>query len=151
MKQPEGFVDETNPSKVCRLKKSLYGLKQSARCWNQVIDRYLKSSGYIQSDADPCIYYKRKTIDGKQITVIIAVYVDDTIICSNDTVTLKTEKKNLSDQFEMDDRGELDYILGIVDIGWYWLVLMVLFFGIGWYCYILVYIGCFLLLLVSIV
>ena len=113
MKQPEGFVDETNPSKVCRLKKSLYGLKQSARCWNQVIDRYLKSSGYIQSDADSCIYYKRKTIDGKQITVIIAVYVDDTIICSNDTVTLKTEKKNLSDQFEMDDRGELHYILGM--------------------------------------
>ena len=113
MKQPEGFVDEINPSKVCRLKKSLYGLKQSARCWNQVIDKYLKSSGYIQSDADACIYYKHKTINGKKIIVIIAVYVDDTIICSNDTATLKSEKKNLSDQFEMDDRGELHYILGM--------------------------------------
>ena len=113
MKQPEGFIDEKYPNKVCLLKKSLYGLKQSARCWNQVIDNYLKSSSYIQSDADPCIYYKCENINGKRIIVIMVVYVDDTIICSNDTATLQAEKKKLCERFEMDDRGELHHILGM--------------------------------------
>ena len=44
MKQPEGFVDKDQPDLVCKLKKSLYGLKQSARCWNKTIDEYLKKS-----------------------------------------------------------------------------------------------------------
>ena len=55
MKQPEGFISEKFPKKVCKLKKSLYGLKQSARVWNKQIDEYLKKSGYIQNTADPCI------------------------------------------------------------------------------------------------
>lgn len=113
MKQPEGFVDENYPKKVCRLKKSLYGLKQSARCWNLVIDKHLKSRGFIQSQADPCIYFQSKVIDGRNDIMIIAVYVDDAIICSNNMTTLLAEKKNLSERFEMDDRGELNYILGM--------------------------------------
>ena len=47
------------------------------------------------------------------ITIIIALYVDDTIIASNDINTLKEEKLNLSQRFEMDDRGELHYLLGM--------------------------------------
>ena len=57
MKQPEGFVNPDYPNKVCKLRKSLYGLKQSARCWNEKIDSYLKSAGYKQNTADPCVYY----------------------------------------------------------------------------------------------
>ena len=56
MSQPEGFVDPDKPEHVCKLKKSIYGLKQSARCWNSVLDEYLVSAGYHKSDADSCLY-----------------------------------------------------------------------------------------------
>ena len=52
MEQPEGYINKLKPNMVCKLEKSLYGLKQSARGWNLSIDRYLKDSGYSQSDAD---------------------------------------------------------------------------------------------------
>ena len=113
MKQPEGFVDEKNPNKVCRLNSSLYGLKQSARCWNQVIDAHLKSIGYKASEADPCVYFKVETVNGTKIITILAVYTDDTIICSSSLKHLISEKKNLCARFEMDDRGEIHFILGM--------------------------------------
>ena len=113
MKQPEGFVDQNNSDKVCRLKASLYGLKQSARCWNTVMDSYLKSEGYIQSTADPCIYYKSCIIDGEKCIILIGVYVDDTILCCNNLDFLKAEKSKISGRFEMDDRGEISSILGM--------------------------------------
>ena len=113
MKQPEGYIDENHPEKVCRLNSSLYGLKQSARCWNLVIDSYLKSKNFVQNLADPCIYYKSEIVDGKKVIALIAVYVDDSIICSNELSVLNAEKKDLSEHFEMDDRGEIHYILGM--------------------------------------
>ena len=54
MKQPEGFEVEGKEDLVYKLNKSLYGLKQSSRCWNSVLDEHLKSTGFVQ--ADPCIY-----------------------------------------------------------------------------------------------
>ena len=113
MKQPEGFVSPDYPNKVCKLRKSLYGLKQSARCWNDKIDSYLKSAGYKQNTADPCIYYRTETVNEKQIIVIMAVYVDDTVIMSNDIDVLQSQKVKISQRFSMDDRGEVHYILGM--------------------------------------
>ena len=113
MKQPEGFVDKRYPNKVCKLKKSLYGLKQSARCWNEKIDAYLKSADYKQSAADPCIYYRTQMINGKAVVVFIGVYVDDTIFMSNDASVLAAEKAKISSEFDMDDRGEIHFILGM--------------------------------------
>ena len=46
MRQPDGYIDNDKPSHVCKLKKSIYGLKQAARCWNSAIDSHLKSNGY---------------------------------------------------------------------------------------------------------
>ena len=113
MAQPEGYVDKQRPDLVCKLKKSLYGLKQSARCWNLVIGEFLKSSGYVQSTADPCVYSKMMKKNGKNVIMIIAVYVDDTILTSNDTETLIAEKLKLSQKFEMEDKGEIHYLLGM--------------------------------------
>ena len=56
MRQPDGYIDNDKPSHVCKLKKSIYGLKQAARCWNPAIDSHLKSNGYKNSGADPCVY-----------------------------------------------------------------------------------------------
>ena len=56
MQQPEGFVTDGQEHLVCRLKKSIYGLKQSSRCWNRALDAQLKLMGFVQSTSDPCIY-----------------------------------------------------------------------------------------------
>ena len=54
MRQPEGFV-AGREHLVCKLKRSLYCLKQSPRCWNSTLDGYLKQLGFLQSNSDPCI------------------------------------------------------------------------------------------------
>ena len=63
MSQPEGFIDPDHPEYVCKLKKSLYGLKQSARCWNQTLDSFLVTNGYRRGGADNCIYVKPENKD----------------------------------------------------------------------------------------
>ena len=65
MRQPAGYVSEEYPDGVCKIKKSIYGLKQSARCWNNAIDTFLKSSGYNQMESDPCLYIKSIKDHGK--------------------------------------------------------------------------------------
>ena len=78
MAQPEGFVSEGAEHLVCKLKKSIYGLKQSPRCWNTALDKHLKSIGFAQSNCDPCIYYK--DVGGE--VFYMGVYVDDIILAA---------------------------------------------------------------------
>ena len=59
MEQPKGFVDKRFPDKVCRLKRSLYGLKQSSRQWNKRFDDFVPAQGYIRSEYDSCVYFKQ--------------------------------------------------------------------------------------------
>jgi transposase InsO family protein len=110
MKQPPGYVDEAQPNAVCRLQRSLYGLKQSARCWNLELHKYLISNGYTQCTADPCVYVKR---DGESF-LWLSLYVDDLILACNDTDMLCREKKLLGSGFEMTDQGEIGFILGVL-------------------------------------
>ena len=108
MSQPEGFVDPKKPDYVCKLKKSIYGLKQSARCWNVTLDEYLRSNGYRKSNADDCLYVKSiKKADGHISFVILGVYVDDIIPVSNDISMLNAEKTSLCQRFKMVDQGEV--------------------------------------------
>ena len=58
MKQPEGFEIKGKEHLVCKLKKIIYGLKQSPHSWNVTLDIHLKEIGFIQSRNYPCIYYK---------------------------------------------------------------------------------------------
>lgn len=113
MQQPDGYVDKTKPNMVCKLKKSLYGLKQSARCWNLSMDRFLKESGYRQSNADPCIYSKAVSGLNESNLMIVALYVDDIILASNNIDVLQIEKEELKKKFEMEDQKEVHYCLGM--------------------------------------
>ena len=56
MQQPSGYIQPDKNGLVCKLKKSLYGLKQSPRCWNEKLCEHLKSLGFKESVADPCIF-----------------------------------------------------------------------------------------------
>ena len=109
MTQPQGYAKDGEEELVCKLNKSIYGLKQSSRCWNNTIDQFLKSSGYSQSNSDPCLYVKREGDD----IMLIAVYVDDLIPASNNTQMLSREKAALKDRFKMKDLGVIRYCLGI--------------------------------------
>ena len=75
MWQPEGFVAEGREQLVCRLKRSIYGLKQSSRCWNSTIDGYLKQLGFLQSNSDPCVY-----IAALGEMAVIGVDVDNIVV-----------------------------------------------------------------------
>ena len=56
MRQPEGFVYKDRQHLVCKPKRSIYGLKQSQRCWNSALDAQLSRMGFIQITSDPCLY-----------------------------------------------------------------------------------------------
>jgi hypothetical protein len=76
MEQPPGYVNQTHPNLVCRLKKALYGLKQASKTWSDKTGQYLVTCGFQISNAKFSLYVKK--IDyGIVVTVI---YVDDMIV-----------------------------------------------------------------------
>ncbi|GJU41167.1 retrotransposon protein, putative, ty1-copia subclass [Tanacetum coccineum] len=79
MVQPEGFVDPNHPRKVCKLQRSIYGLKQASRSWNKRFDEKIKRFGFDQNLDEPCVYQKAS---GSNVTFLI-LYVDDIIIMGN--------------------------------------------------------------------
>jgi hypothetical protein len=109
MEQPPGYVDQTHPNLVCRLKKVLYSLKQAPKAWPDKIGQYLVTSGFQTSNANFSLYVK-KTNHG---IVIIIIYVDDLIITRNSDVDIFDLKKLLKQKFEMKDLEKLRYFLGI--------------------------------------
>lgn len=111
VEQPEGFAvsNKDGDELVCKLNKSLYGLKQSGRNWNGVLHSYLISDGFTQSQSDTCVYTK---ISNDSMTILI-IWVDDIIIASNCQENLVNVKANLSKRFKMKDLGKLSYFLGI--------------------------------------
>ena len=109
MKQPEGYETKSKEQLVCRLKKSIYGLKQSPRCWNIALDSHLKEMGFSQSQSDPCIYYK----DTGDEVFYMGVYVDDIILAGKSESKMKQVKTDLSRKFDTKDLGKLSYFLGM--------------------------------------
>jgi hypothetical protein len=69
---------------VCRLVKSIYGLKQAFRVWNIKFNEFIIKFGLTRSQADPCIYYRHLRLGeaDEELTIFI-LYVDDGLILSN--------------------------------------------------------------------
>ena len=109
MKQPEGFIKPGSEELVCQLKKSLYGLKQSPKCWYDALSVYLKELNFQQSVADPCMFYKWERND----LTLLTVYVGDLILMVDVYEKLIKLKEELSSRFKMTDMGKLSYCLGI--------------------------------------
>ena len=104
--EPEGYRNNGN---VWKLKKSLYGLKQSGRNWHNMLHSYLKDINFVQSSADPCVFIQSEE---NNVTILV-VWVDDLIITSSLKELLNDLKKKLNEQFKMKDLEEISSFLGI--------------------------------------
>ncbi|GJZ35202.1 retrotransposon protein, putative, ty1-copia subclass [Tanacetum coccineum] len=109
MEQPEGFVNPKYPNRVCKLKRSIYGLKQESRQWNKRFDNEIKKFGFSQNVDEPCVYLKASR---SNVTFLI-LYDDDILIMGNSILMLQDVKSYLGRCFAMKDLGEAAYILGI--------------------------------------
>lgn len=105
MDQPEHYSDGT--ARVCRLNRSIYGLKQAGRQWNSKLDGALKTFGLKKSQLDPCIYYSG------DLSVLIAIYVDDFLLFFKSKETLEEIKRYLNRTFKMKDLGTVSSCIGM--------------------------------------
>ena len=94
---------------MCKLRRSLYGLKQSPRCFNEALDSQLKKLGFKNTTADACIY--SGVVDSSK--VLLAVYVDDILLASCSSHALKTTKQRIGTQFKTKDLGPASFFLGV--------------------------------------
>jgi len=109
MKQPEGFMVKGEKELVCKLKKSLYGLKQSPRLWYQKFDTFIRGLGFTRRKADHCVYFK---LIGDRVSYLV-LYMDDMLRVGNDKEIIQDLKTQLSSKFDMKDLGAANYILGM--------------------------------------
>jgi ATP-binding cassette subfamily B (MDR/TAP) protein 1 len=107
--QLEGFVDPKDANKVCKLQRSIYGLKQASQSWNLCFDVVIKGFGYVQDTEESCIY-KKMSVSSVSFLVL---YVDDILLIGNDVKMLNSVKEYLNNKFSMKDMGEVAYVLGI--------------------------------------
>lgn len=107
--QPEGYITAGRENEVCKLNKSIYGIRQASRIWNQKLHSALLSYGLIQNSADPCIYFKN---EGKTI-IIIAIWVDDGLLAGSNKEIINKIMAFLNKNFEM-SAGPADHFVGLV-------------------------------------
>jgi hypothetical protein len=108
MAQPVGFA---SGNQVCKLKKSIYGLKQAAKSWNDAFDLVLKSADFSQSVNDPCLYSKNSSNPDKLIFLII--HVDDMLISSKSEQEINNTRNLIGKHFKIKDLGEVRTFLNI--------------------------------------
>ena len=107
MTPPPGYYESTH--KVCKLSKSIYGLKQASRQWFAKLAQEHLNLEYYQPKNDFSLFIKKQ---GNDMT-FIAIYVDDIIITRNNNLEINKVKKHLDNTFSIKDLGRLNYFLGI--------------------------------------
>ena len=113
MRQPAGF-EQYGPNGeelVCRLRKSLYGLKQAGRQWNSLLNDWLINSKWKlkRARSDYCLYYAN--VNDK--VLLVGCYVDDLVITGNDPQLIQDFKTDIGKRFKITDMGALKWILGM--------------------------------------
>lgn len=104
----EGLPIPFNPQIVCKILKSLYGLKQFSKAWCQCLDNYLILQGFQRLESDVNIYIKKLNVG----FVILTINVDDCIFISNTLTLIEQIKFILQQEFNMSDDGKNHYTLG---------------------------------------
>ena len=109
MDQPEGFSIEGKENLACKLKKSIYGLKQASQQWYLKFNNTITSFEFKENTVDRCIYLKVS----RSKFIFLILYVDDILLASSDLGILHETKKFLSKNFEMKDMDEATYVIRI--------------------------------------
>ena len=109
MEQPQGYEELDRKWYVCKLFKSLYGLKQAGRKWYNTLCKALADIGFKRSEADPAIFYIHQ--DNK--IIILACHIDDCTITGNSQDLIQNYKDKLKNEYSLTDLGAVNWILGI--------------------------------------
>ena len=109
MEQPPWFVAQGEIERVCHLRKSLYGLKQSPRAWFGKFSQAVKEFGMQKSKYDHSVFYRNSSSS----IILLVVYMDDIVITGSDSKGISSLKSFLQSQFHTKDLGMLRYFLGI--------------------------------------
>ena len=109
MMQLKGFIVKNQEHIVCKLKRSIYGLKQAFRSWNIKFEQAIKLFGFEQNLDESCVYKRYRD----KVVMFLVLYVDDILLIGNDVEVMSSVKVWLSSQFDMKDLGEANFILGI--------------------------------------
>ena len=108
MEQPPGYIAQ-GENIVCRLRKAIYGLKQSPRAWFEKFSMIISGIEFACCHSDHSVFVRRT----KSSSVILAVYVDDILLTGSDSVTLAETNEYLKRHFVTKDMGKPRYFLGI--------------------------------------
>jgi hypothetical protein len=109
IEQLEGFQLSENVDYVCKLNKALYGLKQAPIVWYSRLDKYLQQAGFRKGSANNNLYIK---VSQGNI-LLVEVYVDDIIFCSDDDRLSQKFAREMQNEFEMSLLGELSFFMGL--------------------------------------
>ena len=113
MEQPEGYahmhMDEHGQPMVCKLNKSLYGLKQAGRVWYRTLCKWLFSHNFIALKSDSCVFIQS---NGGEFVVFV-VYVDDVLMFGNSHNMQEAVLRSLHADFDVEDKGDVQYYVGI--------------------------------------
>ncbi|GAA0158434.1 transmembrane signal receptor [Lithospermum erythrorhizon] len=108
MTLPPGYQLAT-PSQVCKLKRSLYDLKQASRQWNQEFTSQILSYGFTQSHHDNCLF----VMSTSDVFLVLIVYVDDILLTGSSEEAMENVKRFLDEQFTIKDLSTAKYFLGL--------------------------------------
>ena len=109
MQQPPGYIDAAHPTCVCKLHKSLCGLKQAPRAWFERFTFHLIHLGFQASFANSSLFI----FQSKSTIIYLLLYVDDIILIRNNSKHVASLVAALSAVFELKDLGDLNYFLGV--------------------------------------
>ena len=112
MEQPEGFVVKGQEKKVCKLVKSIHGLKQARQVWYEMADTLRRKLGFEQIHSDARVYILHRR-GGNQTEIILILYVDDLLLMGNNLSMINKIKKKLGKAYHMKDLGAAQSYLGI--------------------------------------
>ncbi len=109
---PDDIVSGFKGGDYALLLRNLYGSKTAPKMWYKCLYECLISLGFKLVAGHPCLFIRVTFVDGKQITIVMAVFVDDLLVTGKDLVQIENVKQSVASRFALTDEGKLEYYLG---------------------------------------